>query len=211
MRVIKLGGSLASTSFLKDWLDTIVGLKSIGLVIVPGGGVFSDQVRRCQKKWKFDDRTAHKMALLGMHQFGLMLASFRAELQIAVTVQDIPPVLANNRVAVWMPEVCELDQAGIASGWEITSDSLSAWLAGQIGAQQLVIVKSSPRSGLLSDPQVLAQRGILDTAFLETWKKSGVDLKIVHSSEHCAFSMEFNAAYSVGQSSEICDYAKSVR
>lgn len=205
MWVIKLGGSLANTPFLRTWLDTLASLKENGVVVVPGGGVFANQIRFCQQKWKFDDRTAHQMALLAMHQFGLMLASFNSAFRVAAKVKDIQPVLENNRVAVWLPEVNELDQAGIASEWQITSDSLSAWLAGQIGAQQLVIVKSDPQSGILSDPIQLTKEGILDASFQETWKKSDVGLKIFHCSNYHAFLTEFNTARLFDQTSHASD------
>lgn len=210
MWVIKLGGSLANTPFLKAWLDTLASLKMNGVVVVPGGGVFADQVRSCQLKWKFNDRTAHQMALLAMHQYGLMMASFKTEFRIATRVKDIQPALANKRVVVWLPEISELDRAGIASGWEITSDSLSAWLAGKIGAEKLVIVKSSSQSGILADPEKLTRNGILDSAFPETWKKSGVGLKIFHSSDCRAFSNDFNAVYSFDQTSRVSEFAKNV-
>ena len=38
------------------------------VVIVPGGGLFADQVRVTQKLWQFNDQVAHQMALLAMQQ-----------------------------------------------------------------------------------------------------------------------------------------------
>lgn len=191
MWVIKLGGSIANTPFLKAWLETVVEIQNNNLVIVPGGGVFADHVRECQNKWRFDNRVAHKMALLAMHQFGLMLTSLQSGLQIVTSVNDIRQTLTSKRVAVWAPNVFELDQAGLASEWDITSDSLSAWLAGRIGATRLVIVKSSPQSSISGDPGFLAKNGVLDAAFLETWEKAGVDLKIVHCSRYSTLLTDF--------------------
>lgn len=194
--VVKLGGSLADTPYLIKWLNVLAGPKKHGIVIVPGGGDFADQVRTSQRKWKFDDRTAHRMALLAMQQYGLMLASFSPEFGMTGNLTEIRAVLTENRVAVWMPDVRELDRAGIPSGWEVTSDSLSAWLAGQVGAERLVVVKSSPRSGILADPEELARQGILDSAFPEIWKQSGVALRIFHACESPAFAIELDANFS---------------
>lgn len=192
MFVVKLGGSLAHTPFLTNWLDVLAGLKKHDRVVVPGGGDFADQVRASQRKWKFDDRTAHRMALLAMQQYGLMLASLSPGFSPAGNRIEIDAVLRKKQVAVWMPDGPELDRAGIPSGWDITSDSLSAWLAGQLGAEQLVIVKCSPRSDLLSVPVDLARQGILDTAFPRMWTESGAALKIFHGSEYQAFAVELN-------------------
>ncbi|MCI0653618.1 MAG: uridylate kinase [Methylococcaceae bacterium] len=193
MWVVKLGGSLAATPYLIEWLNVLALQKRHGIVVVPGGGVFADQVRDSQQKWKFDDRTAHRMALLAMQQYGLMLASFRSEFCTAGDLTEIHAVLEEKRVAVWMPDVHELDRAGILSGWAVTSDSLSASLAGWLSAERLVLVKSAPRSDLLAGPEELAEQGFLDTAFPEIWKKSGVAMRIFHGSDYRAFARESDA------------------
>ena len=56
MRVVKLGGSLADWDRLPHCLACLVPL---GLVIVPGGGPFADQVRTAYSRWRFDQATAH--------------------------------------------------------------------------------------------------------------------------------------------------------
>ena len=61
MWIIKLGGSLLSSGSLKEWLSIIVEFGAGKLVIVPGGGIFADQVRNAQQKYKFDDKTAHQI------------------------------------------------------------------------------------------------------------------------------------------------------
>ncbi|MGH8558658.1 MAG: uridylate kinase [Methylococcales bacterium] len=192
--VLKLGGSLAHTPYLMNWLDVLAGPRKINIVVVPGGGDFADQVRTSQRKWKFDEITAHRMALLAMQQYGLMLASLSSGFTIAGNLDEIRAAVREKPVTVWLPDVGELDRAGISSGWEVTSDSLSAWLAGQIAAERLVIVKSSPRSDLLASPEELARERILDTAFPEFWKKSGVALRIFHSGEYREFAIELDAA-----------------
>ncbi|MGH8549632.1 MAG: uridylate kinase [Methylococcales bacterium] len=193
---MKLGGSLADGRDLIKWLNILAGPRKHGIVIVPGGGDFADQVRNSQRKWKFDDRTAHRMALLAMQQYGLMLASFRPEFATAGTLKGIRALLRENRVAVWMPDGEEVDRAGIPSGWEVTSDSLSAWLAGELYAERLVVVKSGPQSGILAGPEKLARQGILDSAFPGIWKKSGVALRIFHSTDYQTFAVELDAIFS---------------
>jgi aspartokinase-like uncharacterized kinase len=59
-----------------------------------------------------------------------------------------------------------LDAAGVAASWDITSDSLAAWLAGQLAADELVIVKSAK----ITEPYTLSglqQQQILDAAFTQ--------------------------------------------
>lgn len=59
MIVLKLGGSLLSSaepSYLRQWLSLASEQGKGKLVIVPGGGVFADQVRLMQKQWHYNDQ-----------------------------------------------------------------------------------------------------------------------------------------------------------
>jgi len=78
MKVIKLGGSLMKDSaVLIDCLNTIEQKYIDKIVLVPGGGVFADQVRSVQQQWGFNDQIAHQMALISMHQMALLFKSFQ--------------------------------------------------------------------------------------------------------------------------------------
>ena len=80
--VIKLGGSLWRNNSLPDWLSCLSDGAAAGkqLCVVPGGGLFAEAVREAQQHWSFPDEAAHDMALLAMHQYGLMLESMSAAL-----------------------------------------------------------------------------------------------------------------------------------
>ena len=70
MWVVKLGGALERDGDLRAVLDTLAGAGAGRLVIVPGGGTFADLVRERQRNWRFDNGTAHAMAVLAMAQYG---------------------------------------------------------------------------------------------------------------------------------------------
>src|SRR4051812_7801139 len=73
MIVLKLGGSLASSGGLTACLAALGRLRG-EIVVVPGGGVFADAVRAAQPRFGFSDRAAHRMAILAMEQYAVMLA-----------------------------------------------------------------------------------------------------------------------------------------
>ncbi len=134
--VVKIGGSLHDSPQLVEVVRRLNDFDAPALV-VPGGGPFADQVRVSQKRWGFDDRCAHSMALLGMRQYGCLLASLgglRASGRI-----EAPAVGAASQV--WLPDEASLD-GHLATSWEVTSDSVAAWVAGELGADWLVLVKS---------------------------------------------------------------------
>jgi aspartokinase-like uncharacterized kinase len=82
--IIKIGGSLAGSPHLAEWLHALEAIPGQP-VVVPGGGPFADAVRTAQGEMGFDDLTAHRMALLAMEQYGLMLAESAPRLTMAAT------------------------------------------------------------------------------------------------------------------------------
>jgi aspartokinase-like uncharacterized kinase len=44
------------------------------------------------------------------------------------------------------------DADPLPHSWDVTSDSIAAWIAGEIGARELVLVKPPHASGELVDP-----------------------------------------------------------
>ncbi|MDX1607181.1 MAG: hypothetical protein R3202_13400 [Candidatus Competibacterales bacterium] len=160
--VVKLGGSLADSDRLPAWLAAIAAGAG-RIVLVPGGGPFADAVRASQARWGFDGHTAHRMALLAMHQYGLLLAGLRPELVPVDSESGIRAALAAARVPVWLPEPMALAAPGLEASWDLSSDSLAAWLAGRLNAERLVLVKSveAPEP----TPDALAAAGVVDPLF----------------------------------------------
>lgn len=161
MRVIKLGGSLERSGALKRCLDDAARKDN---VVVPGGGDFAEQVRSAQQRWHFDDTAAHAMAILAMQQMAWLLGSINRNFVLADSVAEIVRQLETGRPVIWCPDLHELDRAGIAASWDITSDSLAAWLAGVLGARELILIKSAniPRD---ADIKELVESGLVDPAF----------------------------------------------
>jgi 5-(aminomethyl)-3-furanmethanol phosphate kinase len=68
-----------------------------------------------------------------------------------------------------------LGDPGIAASWDITSDSLAAWLAGKLRARRLVLVKSVAFAGDGVTAAHLARRGIVDRAFPDYFARCGAE------------------------------------
>jgi dihydroneopterin aldolase len=183
--VVKLGGSHAGSRHLAAWLNVLAKCGGRA-ILVPGGGPFADAVRAAQAKMGFDDRAAHHMALLAMEQFGRALASLRPGFRAAGSVAAIRKVLREGEVPVWSPAAMALRAAEIPASWEVTSDSLAAWLAGRLGAKRLLLVKHGDFSGSSVQAAELAARGIVDPAFPRFLAVSGAQASITASKAHAA-------------------------
>ncbi len=131
-----------TSSTLPDWLVTLHALGEEQMVIVPGGGVFADQVRQSQQMLHFDDLTAHHMAILAMEQYGLMLAGLQPGLGVARTEGEIRSALNGNHTVIWLPSAMLLDNASIEASWDMTSDSIALWLAILLDVDHFLLVKS---------------------------------------------------------------------
>ena len=164
MIVLKLGGSLLSSPALMQCLQLATQKGQGQLVIVPGGGIFADQVRLTQQQWQYDDKTAHYMAILAMQQMALLFQGLCADLVLVDKIATIAPALQQQKIVVWSPLATELDAAGVPASWDVTSDTLAAWLAIQLSAVRLILVKSIqiPENATLEE---LSTLGVIDKAF----------------------------------------------
>lgn len=181
MIVIKLGGSLSRSDALIDCLNAVdKNYQGRAVVIVPGGGAFADQVRLAQQQWQFDDNTAHWMALLAMQQMALLFNGIKPSFVIVNTIAAIKQHTSEKKIVIWSPDIKELDNAGIASSWDISSDSLSAWLAGTLFATELILIKSAVIDSNLSLLQ-LADRQIVDKAFCDTVAQAAFKIRILNA------------------------------
>lgn len=177
MIVVKLGGSLAEAGTIRSWLAALAGGRIGDCVLVAGGGRFADAVREAQRAHGISDQAAHRMALLAMEQCALMLADIEPALAPCADIGEMERAIGRGGIPVWLPCDMALSTPSIAASWDVTSDSLAAWLARRLGACKLVLVKSlAAPAGPLSPPE-LARRGLVDAAFPDF--VSGADFDIV--------------------------------
>lgn len=161
--IVKLGGSLLGSPRLRAWLDALTDAGPV--VLVPGGGPFAEAVRTVQGRIGLDHRVAHQLALLAMEQTARALGSLCPGLQPASGCDAIAAALAESATPIWLPSAMALAAPDLPASWEVTSDSLAAWLAGALGSDRLLLVKSLPTPAGPTEIDVLARDGAVDAAF----------------------------------------------
>ena len=140
LTVVKVGGGLgrgAGDDALRALCTTLGELgERHPLLVVPGGAWFADAVREADRRFALPATTSHRMAVLGMEQFGWLLSEL---IPGAVRSADrhAPDRPAGRPCS--SPRRCALD--GLPASWQVTSDSIAAWVAGRAGAGRLVLVK----------------------------------------------------------------------
>lgn len=156
--VLKVGGGLLGRAGALDSVAEALTAFRTGrrVLVLPGGGPFADAVRQLFKRIKIGEDAAHWMAVLGMDQYAHALV---ARIPGAAMVEDergISEALHAGRLPVLAPYRWLRAADPLPHSWEVTSDSIAAWLAGALGARRVVLIKPVHVEGKrLVDPYFL--------------------------------------------------------
>ena len=143
LSVIKVGGGLTRVPGALDQVCS--GLSELAreypLVVVPGGGPFSDGVRAFESQSGLSADAAHWMAILGMDQYAHVLAD---RIKGAVLVEEpgeLWEAVTAGHLAVLAPARWMRSADVLPHSWNVTSDSIAAFVAGALGADRLALIK----------------------------------------------------------------------
>ena len=126
--VLKVGGSLARGDGLQDLCREISVLgHQHPLLVVPGGGEFSDLVRQAYSRYDLGETAAHCMALLAMDQYGYLLSRLIEGSSLETGMDSACRTAASGRVAILLPSASVLDSDCLPHSWQVTSDTIAAW------------------------------------------------------------------------------------
>jgi aspartokinase-like uncharacterized kinase len=141
--VVKLGGALLGhPGHLEAALSAIGAAARLRrLLVVPGGGPFADAVREVDRRLHLSDDAAHWMAVLAMDQYAHLVAARLAAGVVAAEPAEISAALDAHQIPVLAPYRWMRTADPLPHSWSVTSDSIAAWVTGQVGAAHLVLVK----------------------------------------------------------------------
>lgn len=141
--VVKLGGALLGRP--EHFEATLAAIGAAAgkrrLLVVPGGGPFADAVREVDRHLHLSDDAAHWMAVLAMDQYAHLVAARLAGGAIVAELGEIAAALDAGKIPVLAPYRWLREADPLPHSWTVTSDSIAAWVAGQVGARHLVLIK----------------------------------------------------------------------
>jgi aspartokinase-like uncharacterized kinase len=167
--VVKVGGSLMDTA---DEVMRILAASPVPVLIVPGGGFFADGVRYLG----VDGTAAHWMAVAAMDQYGWFLSTFGVATDDACAMPE-----AGARIFLPYRVLRKVDP--LPHSWTVTSDAISAWIAGMLGCS-LILLKSV--DGAMLDEGALADipkgmgTDVIDPCCRDVLRRYGVPAKIIN-------------------------------
>ncbi|MFL5403627.1 MAG: aspartate kinase [Gemmatimonadales bacterium] len=143
MTVVKVGGGLTAIPGALDRVCAALAAaaRERPIVVVPGGGPFADAVREFDRAVGLSDEAAHWMAILAMDQYAHVLAG---RIPGAVLVEEpgrLGEMLETGYAAVLAPSHWMRSADVLPHSWDVTSDSIAAFVAGAIGAARLILIK----------------------------------------------------------------------
>ena len=141
--VLKIGGGLLGKAGAFELTIEAVTAFRRGrrLVVVPGGGPFADAVREMFKRAKIGEDAAHWMAVLGMDQYAHALAARVPDAVLVDGAGGVAAGLQGGHLPVLAPYRWLRAADPLPHSWEVTSDSIAAWVAGALGARRIVLIK----------------------------------------------------------------------
>ncbi len=154
MTVIKVGGSLFDWPELPGRLTEMLDARQAAdrderLVLIAGGGPAADVVRALDRIHGLGDRSAHRLALHAMDLTAIILAELLPGTVPVQSLDTFRVVCSAGSILVLAPRliVDEIEHSGrdgLSASWDVTSDTIAAWIALHIGADRLILLKSAP-------------------------------------------------------------------
>jgi aspartokinase-like uncharacterized kinase len=158
--VVKVGGGLlAKAGAFELVVEALTAFRpGRRLVVVPGGGPFADAVRQMFRRIKIGEDAAHWMAVLGMDQYAHALAARIPDAALVDAAAGITAALQTGQLPVLAPYRWLRAVDPLPHSWDVTSDSLAAWLTGALGARRVVLIKPADQD----------HKKLVDSYFLRT-------------------------------------------
>ncbi len=133
--VVKIGGSLFP-DYAIDILDNLAGQN---VLVICGGGIFANTIRELNENMNFSDSTNHFAAIDCMDIIGELLVD---KVDCAVSVYDLnaaKSMIGYGKVPVLLPSRFMRCIDSLEHSWDVTSDSIAAYIANLIDAKILIV------------------------------------------------------------------------
>lgn len=166
--VLKLGGSLLDLPDLRRRIDDVLlHYRRFPLLLVVGGGAAADLVRDWDRRHELGDEIAHRLALETMTLNARCVAAVINDAELVESPQQWAACRERGRVGIvnaaeFVPTLERTTGQTLPQNWDVTSDSISAWIAGWMQADRLVLLKSVD---LPEDDRLSPGCSLVDAAF----------------------------------------------
>ncbi len=129
--------------------------------MVPGGGEFTDVVRDADKRFRLSNGVSHRMAILGMDQYGFLLSDLIGGSKVINQFDQIQNAFDLHQIPVFLPSNFMLNNDPLENSWDVTSDSIAVYLASRLCISKVVLAKDV--EGIFTcDPKTCSDAQLID-------------------------------------------------
>jgi 5-(aminomethyl)-3-furanmethanol phosphate kinase len=164
VRVIKVGGSLFDfAAFPQAWRRWLAEQPPAVNLLIAGGGQLADVIREADRTWGLGDETAHWLAIDVLAASARLLTAILKDARLehdwdrllnGVADREAGPPIVFCPVRFLQQREARFPPHPLPHDWSVTSDSIAARIAGILGAEELVLLKSADPPAPLQPPYV---------------------------------------------------------
>ncbi|MEM3561716.1 MAG: hypothetical protein QXR19_00605 [Candidatus Jordarchaeaceae archaeon] len=176
--IIRIGGSLSrSKPTLKKLFNVLAEIsKTHKFLVVPGGGAFADQVREVYRKFHISEDVAHWSAIFAMDQMGFFFSNFHPNIRIVNGLEEALQIEV-GMIPVLLPSKIMLDDDPLPHSWDVTSDSIAAYIAHITNTKKLFIL-TDVDGVFTSDPKIQPDSELIDEISAEELAQKNVTTSV---------------------------------
>ncbi len=150
--IVKVGGSLLDwpefphrlTGFLKVLREREPDIQP---VLLGGGGPFADVVRQLDRVHRLGEVASHRLAIRSMDLLADVLGRLFPDARILDRLEDVAHSLSGELAILVPGRIFDAMEANdpdpLPCCWDVTSDSIAAWIADRLDARSLILLKSA--------------------------------------------------------------------
>ncbi len=172
MIVVKIGGSLMHRA--KELVKEVIDYSNAGgdkILIIPGGSVFADTVRKVSAS----QEASHWMAILAMEQYGYYLGDGNE-------IKLIDNLNIEDEVSILLPYTLMKKKDELSHTWDVTSDTIAAWVAHQLNAR---LIKVTDVDGIYLNGILQKELQASELAGIETCVDKELPRFLMENSMNC--------------------------
>ena len=169
MVIFKLGGSLLTLPDLATRVSAVFEQR-LGrpCAMLVGGGAAVDVIRDWDRTHALGDEAAHHLALQAMRLTARYVEALLPAARIVADAASLRESWSEGKFPLldaesFLDDAERQQRLTIPHSWDATSDSIAAWLATELRASELVLLKSAPRPA--ADMGAAVSADLIDACF----------------------------------------------
>lgn len=180
--IVKIGGRILENK--ENLESTVLQLKYLcennfvkKIIIIPGGGLYANFIRKLDTKLSVGDDLSHWMAIFAMNCNGIRISQKYEDIRYFNNLNELKK--SNERIVIFLPYdfLYQLDE--LPHSWDVTSDSITVYIAHHLGLKDCFLIKDI--DGIISNNNNILRE--LTTSEYKNLKKTNKMLTIYTNRE----------------------------